>query len=93
MRLRADVSLVKTDYGKILLDGRSGKYWELNPTGSLVLDELLSGKDLDAVIARLTAEFEVGPEQARSDAQALVAALVEEGLVEEGLVEEGLVDR
>ncbi|MEV0178822.1 lasso peptide biosynthesis PqqD family chaperone [Streptomyces sp. NPDC050625] len=82
MRLRADVSLVETDYGKILLDGRSGKYWELNPTGSLVLDELMSGGDLDAVITRLTAEFEVGAEQARSDAEALVAALVEARLVD-----------
>ncbi|MFF4549485.1 lasso peptide biosynthesis PqqD family chaperone [Streptomyces sp. NPDC001435] len=82
MRLRADVSLVETDYGKILLDGRSGKYWELNPTGSLVLDELMSGGDLDAVITRLTAEFEVGAERARSDAEALVAALVEARLVD-----------
>ncbi|MGW7258227.1 lasso peptide biosynthesis PqqD family chaperone [Streptomyces sp. NPDC054834] len=82
MRLRADVSLVETDYGKILLDGRSGKYWELNPTGSLVLDELMSGGDLDAVITRLTAEFEVGAETARADAEALVAALVEARLVD-----------
>ncbi|MET8450811.1 lasso peptide biosynthesis PqqD family chaperone [Streptomyces sp. NPDC005209] len=82
MRLRADVSLVETDYGKILLDGRTGKYWELNPTGSLVLDELMSGGDLDAVITRLTAEFEVGAERARSDAEALVAALAEAGLVD-----------
>ncbi|MGW7407853.1 lasso peptide biosynthesis PqqD family chaperone [Streptomyces sp. NPDC054833] len=82
MRLRADVSLVETDYGKILLDGRSGKYWELNPTGSLVLDELMSGGDLDAVITRLTAEFEVGAERARADAEALVAALVEARLVD-----------
>ncbi|MFK4146490.1 lasso peptide biosynthesis PqqD family chaperone [Streptomyces sp. NPDC004065] len=82
MRLRADVSLVETDYGRILLDGRSGKYWELNPTGGLVLDELLSGGDLDAVTGRLTAEFEVGAERARSDAEALLAALLEAGLVD-----------
>ncbi|GAA3123159.1 hypothetical protein GCM10010521_07730 [Streptomyces rameus] len=82
MRLRADVSLVETDYGKVLLDRRTGRYWELNPTGSLALDELTSGGDIDSVTTRLTDEFEVGAERARSDAEALVAALVEAGLVD-----------
>ncbi|TLS43713.1 lasso peptide biosynthesis PqqD family chaperone [Streptomyces montanus] len=82
MRLRADVSLVETEYGNVLLDERTGKYWELNPTGSFVLGELMSGGDTGAVTTRLTEEFEVDAERARSDVEALVAALVEARLVD-----------
>ncbi|MDX3532898.1 lasso peptide biosynthesis PqqD family chaperone [Streptomyces sp. MB09-01] len=81
MRLRDEVSLVDTDYGKILLDGRTGAYWELNPTGSYVLSALLGGADPDGIAAGLSAEFEVDEERAKSDVAGLVRALRDARLV------------
>ncbi|MFD6885645.1 lasso peptide biosynthesis PqqD family chaperone [Streptomyces sp. NPDC059957] len=81
MRLRDEVSLVDTDYGKILLDGRTGAYWELNPTGSFVLSGLLGGDDPEGIAAGLSAEFEVDEEQAKSDVSDLVRALRDARLV------------
>ena len=43
MRLRAEVSIANTDNGLVLLDERAGRYWQLNPTGALVLHLLLDG--------------------------------------------------
>ena len=81
MRLREDVSVVDTDYGKVLLDGRTGEYWELNPTGSLVLAALLEGKDTTAIAGALSAEYDVAEERAVSDVAALVSALRDARLV------------
>ena len=43
MRLRDGVSSAETDYGIMLLDEDSGRYWNLNPTAALVLRTLLDG--------------------------------------------------
>ena len=43
LKLRDGVSAADTDYGITLLDEDSGQYWNLNPTGALVLRTLLEG--------------------------------------------------
>ena len=43
LKLRDHVSAAQTDYGIALLDEDSGQYWNLNPTGGLVLHTLLDG--------------------------------------------------
>lgn len=37
LRLRPDVSVTSTAAGIVLLDERSGRYWQLNRSGSVVL--------------------------------------------------------
>ncbi|TWD18588.1 coenzyme PQQ synthesis protein D (PqqD) [Streptomyces sp. T12] len=81
MRLREDVSMVDTDYGKVLLDGRTGEYWELNPTGGLVVTALLDGTPAENVAGLLCAEFDVAQDRARADVTALLTALRDAGLV------------
>ncbi|MBC3844429.1 PqqD family protein [Streptacidiphilus sp. 4-A2] len=41
--LRPHVTATPSGRGMILLDTRSGKYWQLNDTGALVLRNLLRG--------------------------------------------------
>jgi hypothetical protein len=41
--LRADVTYCDTEDGLVLLDGRRGRYWQLNTTGATVLRALLDG--------------------------------------------------
>ncbi|WP_372405061.1 lasso peptide biosynthesis PqqD family chaperone [Streptomyces luteireticuli] len=41
--LRPDVSATDTDHGMVLLDESTGRYWQLNGTGALILHTLLDG--------------------------------------------------
>ncbi|PWK74768.1 coenzyme PQQ synthesis protein D (PqqD) [Streptomyces sp. CG 926] len=81
MQLREDVSVVDTDYGKVLLDGSTGEYWELNPTGSSVLAGLLDGTPAKDVADALCAEFDVDADRAQADVSALLSALRDARLV------------
>jgi hypothetical protein len=80
LRFAADVSTAETDYGTVLLDQRSGHYWELNPTGTLVVKTLLEGgEEADAVDALVT-EFDINRRQAAQDVATLVQELRVSGL-------------
>lgn len=82
LRFSPDVSTAKTDYGTVLLDERSGGYWELNPTGTLVVQTLLEGADEAVAVDALVAQFDVEPAQAEQDVAALVRGLREAGLAQ-----------
>lgn len=45
MRLvnRPYLKLAATEYGAVLLDTKSGDYWELNPTSATIVSALLDG--------------------------------------------------
>ncbi|MFF8610540.1 lasso peptide biosynthesis PqqD family chaperone [Streptomyces sp. NPDC015346] len=80
LRFGSDVSTAETDYGTVLLDQRSGDYWELNPTGTLVVKTLLGGGDEAAAVDALVAEFDIDRAQAEQDVTALVRELRTSGL-------------
>ncbi|MBB1244312.1 lasso peptide biosynthesis PqqD family chaperone [Streptomyces durbertensis] len=82
LRFRADVSTADTDYGTVLLDERAGEYWELNPTGSVVVRTLMAGGDEAAASDALTAEFDIDRARAEQDVAALLAELRASGLAE-----------
>jgi hypothetical protein len=82
LKFGAYVSTAETDYGTVLLDERAGDYWELNPTGSLVVDTLMRGGDEAAAVAALADEFDIDPTQAKQDVEALVKELRASGLAE-----------
>lgn len=81
VRLRADVSTADTDHGVVLLDERSGRYWQLNPTGGLVLRMLLEGATPRRVAQTLAERHAVSIEQAAADVTALLQRLHTAGLV------------
>ncbi|MEU0738347.1 lasso peptide biosynthesis PqqD family chaperone [Streptomyces sp. NPDC006134] len=81
LRFGADVSTAQTEYGTVLLDQRSGDYWELNPTGALVVRTLMEGGDRAAAVAALVARFDIDTDRAARDVDALVRDLREAGLV------------
>jgi hypothetical protein len=80
LRFGADVSTAETDYGTVLLDERSGTYWELNPTGTVVIKTLLAGGDEVAAVEALLGEFDIDRAQAAQDVEALVRDLRTTGL-------------
>ncbi|MEV2253902.1 lasso peptide biosynthesis PqqD family chaperone [Streptomyces sp. NPDC050147] len=80
LRFGPDVSTAETDYGTVLLDQRSGDYWELNPTGTLVVKTLLDGGEEAAAVEALVTEFDIDRARAEQDVMALVRELRESGL-------------
>ncbi|MEU9981563.1 lasso peptide biosynthesis PqqD family chaperone [Streptomyces sp. NPDC050856] len=80
LRFGTDVSTAETDYGTVLLDERSGQYWELNPTATLVVKTLLTGADEAAAADALVEAFAVDRARAEQDVAELVAQLRTSGL-------------
>ncbi|WP_119726785.1 lasso peptide biosynthesis PqqD family chaperone [Thermomonospora amylolytica] len=75
MKLRTGVATADTEYGIVLLDERSGDYWQLNPTGALAVRRLLAGDTPEQAAAALAAEFDVTADQALADVRALLEQL------------------
>lgn len=82
LTLARDVTLTVVDSGAVLLDGRQGRYWQLNQSGAGVLRRLLDGEAPDAAAASLCAAAPVSDARARHDVQALIDALSAADLVE-----------
>ena len=80
LRFGDKVSTAATDYGTVLLDERSGQYWELNPTASLIVTTLLAGGDETAAADALLSEFGIDRTRAEQDVATLVAELRASGL-------------
>ena len=81
MNLRDDVTLAETPDGTVLLDGRSGRYWQLNPTGSRVLTWLLDGLSQDEAATCLADRHSLPLEKSAADVSSLVDQLRSAGLV------------
>jgi hypothetical protein len=62
------------------LDERGGSYWELNPTGTLVVRTLLDGGEEADAVAALVREFDIDRAQALPDVETFVRELRESGL-------------
>ncbi|MEV0735377.1 lasso peptide biosynthesis PqqD family chaperone [Streptomyces sp. NPDC050549] len=82
LTLARDVTLTDIESGAVLLDGRHGRYWQLNHSGAGVLRQLLDGQAPDTAAAGLCAAAPVSDDQARQDVQALIDALSAAKLVE-----------
>jgi Coenzyme PQQ synthesis protein D (PqqD) len=83
LKLRDGVSTAETEYGTTLLDEDSGAYWNLNPTGVVVLRTLLEGGTPAQAVQQLAAEYAVDKETATRDVEDLIGGLQSAGLVEE----------
>ena len=81
MKLRDGVSTADTDYGIALLDEDSGEYWNLNPSGALVLRTLLEGGTSTDAVQALVERYDVDVDSASVDVQDLLGGLHSAGLV------------
>jgi hypothetical protein len=79
--LREGVSLAESERGAVLLDEHSGKYWQLNGSGHVVLRGLLDGQEPAQVASGLAARYAVGADRTARDVDALVEALCRAKLV------------
>ncbi|TDD88197.1 lasso peptide biosynthesis PqqD family chaperone [Actinomadura rubrisoli] len=81
MNLRPGVSTTDTAYGTVLLDERSGDYFQLNPTAARVVRLLADGRTPAEAAAALAEEFDIDEPRALRDVTVLVGQLRTAGLV------------
>jgi predicted deacylase len=80
--LAPNVALTEDETGAVLLDQRTGRYWMMNDTGTLVLRRLLRGGTVPEVTAEVRASYpDADPDRVERDAQALLSQLRTAGLV------------
>jgi Coenzyme PQQ synthesis protein D (PqqD) len=69
-------------HSTVLLNIKSGEYFELNHSGALILAGVLSGHDLSRIGLDLMATFKLDAARAQTDIVALLHTLQAAGLLE-----------
>ncbi|MFF3854573.1 lasso peptide biosynthesis PqqD family chaperone [Micromonospora sp. NPDC002575] len=69
------VTMIESEDGMVFLHKRTGRYWQLNGTGSEVLRLLLSGESLESAASRLREKYPDAKDHTISDVQELVRQL------------------
>jgi hypothetical protein len=80
-KLRAGVAATETEDGMVLLDERTGRYWQLNATGAFVLQTLLAGGTCQDAAAALAERYPSEAERAATDVTAFTERLLAAGLL------------
>lgn len=82
LRNRKYLTVTDTDYGAVLLDTKSGEYWQLNPPAALITRTLLDGGDADEAIRQVTDHFDVDAARATTDVHALIDGMRTAGVIQ-----------
>ncbi len=69
------------DGSAVMMDIMTGKYYNLGDIGGRIWELLEESMTLQTLVEKLTAEYDVAPEQCKTDIQPFLAALVERGLL------------
>lgn len=69
------VTMTETEDGMVFLNQRTGRYWQLNGTGSEVVRLLLSGETVESTASRLQEKYSDTSDQTVSDVHTLVRQL------------------
>ncbi|GAO06915.1 hypothetical protein TPA0598_02_01530 [Streptomyces lydicamycinicus] len=75
VRLHPDVVSTDTDDGTVLLNERTGRYWQLNATGGQVLRQLLDGHEAPRIAAEVAARHRIALHRAERDVTAVIEQL------------------
>jgi Coenzyme PQQ synthesis protein D (PqqD). len=69
------VTATDTEHGVVLLDERTGRYWQMNDTAAVVLRCLLAGGGVESAITTLRSRFPEAADHIAQDVTDLVEAL------------------
>ncbi|WP_197523418.1 lasso peptide biosynthesis PqqD family chaperone [Actinokineospora pegani] len=81
IRLHERFTVAPTEYGSVLLDRSSGRYFQLSRTATVVVDELVEGRTVEETVGVLHARYGVDPQVAARDVAALLARLRDDSVV------------
>jgi len=79
--LAPDVVLERVEGSALLINLKTNRMFELDPTGTRLWELLSDGRPLEAAEAEMLDEYEVRPEVLRDDIASLIDRLLSEGLV------------
>ncbi|MEU8542409.1 lasso peptide biosynthesis PqqD family chaperone [Streptomyces sp. NPDC048717] len=79
--LEPEIIATDVEDGVVLLDQRSGRYWQLNRSGAATLRLLLDGNSAEEAAELLALGRPDAAERARTDVRALLDTLVKARLV------------
>lgn len=82
LRLRTGVVAQAIQGEMVLLDTEAGSYFDLNPSGTLMLESLLAGASLDEAVARVQQRYAADAPRLRADLLALLEALRKARLID-----------
>lgn len=71
-RLQENVSVSDTDYGSVILDGESGRYFQLNPVATEMLRMLGEGCTDNEVLDAIVDGYDVEQHRAYNDLRVLI---------------------
>lgn len=72
---------VSTEYGDLVLDESTGKYWHLNESATRVLNVFEHGGSQEDAVADFVETYGIAPERARADIETASAELRKLGLL------------
>ncbi|MFE7130918.1 lasso peptide biosynthesis PqqD family chaperone [Streptomyces sp. NPDC057638] len=75
------VSTAETEYGVVVLDERTGRYWRLSRSAALVVTTLTRGASVNEAVTALTERYDVERQRAERDVERLLDSLRSAGLV------------
>ncbi len=81
--LADDVQVVDVDFGAVLLNRATGRYWELNQMGAFILNLAISKVSIESIADNISRSYDVDRSQARRDALGVLASLREAGILGE----------
>lgn len=81
VRLRDSVVIQVFDGQMVLLDTSGGQYYDLNASGTLMLEQVLAGASREQVVAAVMRQFEVSAGRVQADLDALLDTLRKSGLI------------
>ncbi|GAA3084469.1 hypothetical protein GCM10020000_83530 [Streptomyces olivoverticillatus] len=81
LNLRQDVSVVTVEDGMVLLDEHTGRYFQVNDSGAVVLGVLVEGGGEEEAVDALTERYGVPRDRALADVGKIVHQLRTTGLV------------
>ena len=80
LSLAPGVSVLETEKGTVLFDGRQGRYFQLNELGLIVVKSLGEAMGVDAIVHRVVEDYDVDPKTADADVRAFLAQIKELGV-------------
>ena len=80
LSLAPGVSVLETEKGTVLFDGRQGRYCQLNELGLIVVKSLGEAMGVDAIVRRVVEAYDVDAKTADADVRAFLAQIKELGV-------------
>lgn len=83
LQLKAQVHIQENQGRSHLLDGETGRYFELNHVGVFVVQVIQEkAQDLEEISRRVAEHFKAEPDKVQQDMKTFVADLIQQGLLQ-----------